>query len=269
MKVVYWSDIHVDVGMGKFYSYLMSPEFVGDPDAVLVIAGDVANRIEHVRMVILTVCPKYKKVFYIPGNHEYWNANQRELGKAFEDLELELDNFTYLNRKYTIYEGVLFVGATLWTDYDNGAPSVLFGSRHEMRYDLNNIGALPEDLYAWHQFDRGFIFQTLRRPEYADLPAVVVTHHAPSEGSIHAKYQNEGLCNYSFVSNLDAQIVSLEDVRTDKLHWIHGHVHNRFEYCIGWQCFVHCNPRGYPNETVSSDFAFDIDAHFNIEIEQQ
>lgn len=67
---------------------------------------------------------------------------------------------------------------------------------------------------------------------------IVMTHHAPSWQSVHSSYINDRM-NGCYVSDMDDFIISTEpDI------WIHGHVHNSFDYNIG-KTRILCNPRGY------------------------
>ena len=72
---------------------------------------------------------------------------------------------------------------------------------------------------------------------------VVITHHVPSIKSIKDKYRNN-LVSAGFASNLEAFIL-----KTKPTHWIHGHVHDAFDYFIG-EIRAICNPKGYPGEVV-------------------
>ena len=74
-------------------------------------------------------------------------------------------------------------------------------------------------------------------------PAVLLGHHAPSHQSIHERYRGEAIMNGAFCSNLDEFILAHDRIKL----WIHGHVHNTFDYYIGDTRIV-CNPHGYPNE---------------------
>jgi len=49
--------------------------------------------------------------------------------------------------------------------------------------------------------------------------------------------------NYAFCSDLDDIMVMHDNIKL----WVHGHVHNCFDYQIN-QTRVVCNPLGYPGE---------------------
>jgi hypothetical protein len=65
---------------------------------------------------------------------------------------------------------------------------------------------------------------------------VVITHHAPHPASIHPRYAGNPI-NSAFVSDLTG-LVEQADL------WLHGHVHDSFDYHVG-RCRVVSNPRGY------------------------
>ena len=52
--------------------------------------------------------------------------------------------------------------------------------------------------------------------------------------------------NYYFASDLDNFILDNQNIKL----WIHGHVHDPFDYKIG-ETRVVCNPLGYPRERIS------------------
>jgi Icc-related predicted phosphoesterase len=76
---------------------------------------------------------------------------------------------------------------------------------------------------------------------------VVVTHHAPSSKSVPPRYAHD-LLTPAFASNLD---VLMDGDRTAL--WIHGHMHDPFDYEICGTRVV-CNPRGYAPNALTPDF---------------
>lgn len=68
-------------------------------------------------------------------------------------------------------------------------------------------------------------------------PTVVVTHHAPSKGSVAARYAMDWVTP-AFVSDLSPGLFEVPAL------WVHGHTHTAFDYREG-ACGVVSNPRGY------------------------
>ena len=81
-------------------------------------------------------------------------------------------------------------------------------------------------------------------------PTVVITHHAPSRGSIHPRFA-DSLLNACFVSAAER----LVDGRRASL-WIHGHTHDSFDYRLNGTRVL-CNPRGYAKNGVNENPLFD------------
>jgi Icc-related predicted phosphoesterase len=88
-----------------------------------------------------------------------------------------------------------------------------------------------------------------------DGKTVVVTHHAPSSQSVHPRYARD-LLTPAFASNLE-NLVEGDRVAL----WIHGHMHESFDYEI-YGTRVVCNPRGYAPKALNEDF----DQIYTIEI---
>ncbi len=253
MQISLVSDLHLDIS-----KHLEMPG--GD---VLIIAGDACEARELVREYHSTKplpytggsfpcydffefeCAKYKKVFYVMGNHEHYHG---KFWKTKTELERVLPkNVTLLENQCEVYEGVLFVGATLWTDMNKGDPLTL----HSMQNYMNDYRVItyhypqynayhkmrPADTVKMHIESKRYIEEKVK--EHADLPVVVITHMGPTHLSINDKYKGE-LSNGAYVSDLSNLILDNPNIKT----WVHGHVHDPCDYKIG-DTRVICNPRGY------------------------
>jgi len=73
--VYLWSDIHVDYQANwQFLNDLHSEYYKGD---TLILAGDITDHLDRLQKVFEILLPKFKSIFFIPGNHELWvRANQ-------------------------------------------------------------------------------------------------------------------------------------------------------------------------------------------------
>lgn len=254
MLVQLVSDLHLDIS-----KHLELPG--GD---VLIIAGDACEARDLVKEYHSTKplpytggsfpcydffefeCAKYKKVFYVMGNHEHYHG---KFWKTKTELERVLPkNVTLLENQCEVYEGVLFVGATLWTDMNKGDPLTLASMQNYMNdykvitYHYPQYNAYhkmrPADTVKMHIESKRYIEQKVQ--EYPDMPVVVITHMGPTHMSINEKYKHDPVSNGAYVSDLSNLILDNPNIKA----WVHGHVHDPVDYSVGW-CRVLCNPRGY------------------------
>lgn len=148
--------------------------------------------------------------------------------------------------------GVLFVGATLWTDYRiEGHQQLAMVHARERMNDHRQIALqtnpwkrfLPTDAHRLHQDSRRFIEASLAAVEGR---TVVVTHHLPLAASVPARFKGD-MINAAYASDLATTI----ELGSPAL-WVHGHTHDSCDYQIG-KTRVMCNPRGYDGENAEFD----------------
>jgi hypothetical protein len=143
-------------------------------------------------------------------------------------------------------ERLRLLGATLWTDFRlDRTPIESMAIAEQQLEDFRAIrvergyrlrALRPSDTARLHDATVGFLTRELGRP--FDGVTVVVTHHAPSPRSIAPRFDGDRL-NPAFASDLEELIRAHQPAL-----WIHGHVHDSFDYRIGATRVV-CNPRGY------------------------
>jgi DNA repair exonuclease SbcCD nuclease subunit len=92
----------------------------------------------------------------------------------------------------------------------------------------------PEHALAEHEKALAWLQEQLALP--FEGRTVVVTHHGVTPSSVHPRYLDDP-GNAAFVSDL-RPLVGLADL------WIHGHVHDSFDYRVGGTRVI-ANPRGY------------------------
>jgi Icc-related predicted phosphoesterase len=279
MRVDYCSDLHLEFG---------NVELPGGE--VLVLAGDVCeerkvNRhrrawneltaeeqldpkyIELYRCwtFFLREVPKYKKVFMVMGNHEHYHG---KFHKTRTELLGQLpDNVELLENEAVEYEGVVFMGATLWTNCNNGDSLTTYTLRASMN-DYRVIQNFYEDKSLYFKLTPEWTFRTHIKtmnyfreelPKHSDKPVVVITHHAPSFMSISEQYRGPGdyHMNGGYASDLSEFILDHPQIKK----WVHGHVHSTHQYNIG-DTEVLANPRGYVgHEAIANHFEV---KHFEI-----
>lgn len=236
MKVQIASDLHLE-----FYkeATLEAARLPPAPNAnVLVIAGDIARGTTAIEAFRDWPVP----VIYVYGNHEHYGLDMSKNSKAIR-AAAEGTAIHFLERGEAVIDGVRFLGTCLWTDY------LLFGREKQaaaMQYAEDNLrdhGVIKnsgkwfkaKDALHRHVLSKNWLRERLDTP--FEGPTVVVTHHAPHTGSIHEKYASDLLCA-AFVSDLTPLMGNAS-------LWIHGHVHDSFDYHVAGTRII-ANPRGYP-----------------------
>ncbi|MCY1262509.1 Calcineurin-like phosphoesterase [compost metagenome] len=220
------------------------PEVEAD---VVVLAGDIHEHLQglHWAREAFPDTP----IIYVSGNHEFYHSDLPELTQSMRNLARALD-IHFLENDAVVIDGVRFLGATLWTDFQ------LYGSEAAQLAHAKALRLMP-DFDCVDYFTQPYtpelsssLFQASRDWLAAQLdeafpgPTVVVTHHAPSARSIPQQYVGDAL-SPAFASDLEALAA-----RCDL--WIHGHVHERMDYRIGKARIV-ANPGGYPREECNFD----------------
>jgi predicted phosphodiesterase len=243
LKLNVLSDLHLSLGA------LPLPE--NDAD-VVILAGDIARPKEAIAWAAGFARP----VLYVPGNHEFYGGSIEGTLEALKALS-EGTRVRVLDDEAVVIDGVRFLGTTLWTDF------MLFGAgerraaamREAERFmrDFSRIRSgeapfTPESSAALFARHAAWLERALAEPHAG--PTVVITHHAPSRGSIHSRFA-DSLLNACFVSAAER----LVDGRRASL-WIHGHTHDSFDYRLNGTRVL-CNPRGYARNGVNENPLFD------------
>lgn len=258
MKIQLVSDVHLEFGHEVHITNAGAD--------VLVLAGDIfcarhlktpedefmPRPIEYKNaMTFFEECAKeFPHVIYIMGNHEHYKAKDfATTPNVIRDALKDMKNIHFLDNECITINGVKFVGATLWTNNNNGCPltenALLHGMNdfHLIKYQDergNYFKFTPACARMEYRKSAGFIYNETNGISHSG-PCVVVTHHAPSFKSVHPKYANDTYMNGGYASDLEHLMYG-----NIKL-WVHGHTHHPFDYMVG-ETRVVCNPLGYPGE---------------------
>ena len=210
---------------------------------VLVLAGDIAKGIDALSFIARWYADT--PVLYVAGNHEFYGGSLQDTYRALRRVT-QGTHVHFLEKDEIVINGVRFLGATLWTDFD------LFDKQRDqalleanlcmndfdarIRWDaLDGPRFRAEDSVRLHLETRAWLNQKMATA--FDGPTVVITHHAPSIKSIAMRYRKNHLVTAAYASDLET-LAQQADL------WIHGHTHRAVDYHIG-KCRVVSNPRGY------------------------
>lgn len=244
MKVALCSDVHLEFGD--------LPIENTDGANVLILAGDicVANGFSNDKFkknyheFFKQCSEQFRDVVYIMGNHEHYNGDFCSTYRILKTELLQYSNIHFLEKEFKIIGGVMFMGATLWSDFNNKNPITMVHCERRM----NDYRVIKNSLKSRNLIALDTIFeheQTLEKFEdfynaYDDLPIIVVGHHAPSQISVKPQYERDLHINGAYRSDLEKFITNKPRIKL----WVHGHTHSEFDYMVG-ETRVVANPRGY------------------------
>ena len=223
-----------------------------DPPAtdadVVILAGDIGVGLEGLRWAEVRF--PNRPVIYVPGNHEFYH---HDIALVDELKAQAPEHIHVLNDDPVFIDGIRFLGSVLWTDFALFGAADKFFAMQAVRQWMTDFSIIqnngqrftPEDAIRLHTASRDWLALMLAEP--FDRNTVVVTHHAPSSQSVHPRYARD-LLTPAFASNLE----NLMEGDRAAL-WVHGHMHESFDYKI-YGTRVVCNPRGYAPEALNPDF---------------
>jgi predicted phosphodiesterase len=248
VKLNILSDLHLGFGA------LDRP--VNDAD-VVILAGDISRPREAVAWALRFEKP----VLYVLGNHEFYGSSidgaADEVKRLCAGTQVQV-----LDNTEIVIGRVRFLGTTLWTDFrlfgEASRKAAAMAEARRLVRDFSRIARAesaravfsPEDSMALFERHAGWLGGRLAAGH--DGPTVVITHHAPSRRSIHARFA-DSLLNACFVSDAE-HLMGADRAQL----WIHGHTHDSFDYLVNGTRVV-CNPRGYAKAGVNENPHFDPD----------
>jgi hypothetical protein len=273
MRIQLLSDLHLERAPD------WRPEPLPDID-VLVLAGDIGSYQAGSwlpgddfglgRFSPRAADAPWKRVLYLPGNHEFdsqeYDVVHARLRALCADLGIE-----WLDREVIVIDRVRFVGATLWADFDAlavGEKSLALQLKQREKafraanFYLRKYTTLkngePVLAEGWREMslsDQAWLRAALEAP--FDGITVAVTHFAPSLRSADPRYGlvpgTAGFCN------------AMDDFLPLADLWFHGHLHCCNDYVVRgerdgrpWACRVVANPLGYVAKGEQADFRADL-----------
>ena len=226
MKFQYISDLHLEFGnkvkLEKLADYL-------------ILAGDIC-KLKYKNVFynfIKEVSEEFKLVFFVTGNHEYYNSDISSVNSLIEEIFNEFENVIFLNNK--IYEfsdsEVVIFGTTLWTHIPEEKTKIIKKKMNDYFYIKNFT---PKDSTKLFNKNYTFIKETIKN--YSNKKLIFVSHHLPQMYLIDKEYQGSDI-NYAFASDIP------ELDNSCVVACVYGHTHTN-----SIQGKYYCNPLGYPNE---------------------
>jgi len=225
MNIDIVSDLHIE-----FWDHHWMKNLPFGNSPYLICAGDLGEFSRPKTVLALEyLCNLYDKVFYVPGNHDYYGSNFDVINKYFDALESTLPHLKLLRTGVIDQLGdYLIMGDTLWI------PDHPWLNTFPIN-DPYQITELRPAIFKHHHALRDFLLENVNEK------TIVVTHHLPHQQSIAPQYMLEPT-NKWFLGDCEDIIKGCKPAI-----WIHGHTHTMFDYKLQDTRII-CNPLGYPGE---------------------
>jgi len=181
----------------------------------LVLLGDIGDPYNpEYRIFLKSLSLKFKKIFVIAGNHEYYFKVVYECDNYISSICFDIDNIYFLNNKSIEVDGYLLLGTTLWSNINYQTACRLNDFRYirmckDEFIDINYYIEL-------HQNSINFITQELENNNIDNKPVIIFSHHSPLL-EMNGKYKN------SFLSS--AYSTDLSHLNKNVKAWLSGHTH--------------------------------------------
>lgn len=234
MRIQYCSDLHLEFDHNSRYM-IRNPLIVsGD---ILILAGDIVPLHDHFlnHSFFGFIASQYKKVFWIPGNHEFYHRDMAEFSSSYS-IPLR-SNIHIVHNVDLVYEGIRFVFSTLWSEISKPNEKLIENGVSDFECISNRDKKLKAAGFnKLHAGSLEFLRQAL---ETRSDKTVVVTHHLPSSMCNDPAHKSSPI-NEAFCVDLTGFI---ESSRAN--FWIYGHSHfNQKPLYIG-DTIVLTNQLGY------------------------
>ena len=253
MKIQYWTDLHLEFAENAKYMMEQNFKAVGD---VLILAGDITYWSEEhfLHPFFDKVSRKFKHVFWIPGNHEFYRGF--DIAVLEKPVKIKIrDNIFLVNNITENIDGVDFFFTPLWS---NIKPHNTFYIEQNVN-DFYKIKYKGQPLTAYdfnHFHNQSFSYLENALKESTAKRKVVITHHCPTNKANAKEFLGSQL-NEAFVIELYNFIY---DSSID--YWIFGHTHrNEPEININGTTIV-SNQLGYVHQKEHKTFR--MDAYFEV-----
>lgn len=242
LNIGVYSDLHIE---HSFYSF----DDLSKLD-ILVLAGDIASydTIERFFEELRKNAPKLT-VLYVLGNHEYYGMVYQQATQFYKEICLKY-NITLLDNESIVINNVLFLGSTLWSNFQLTSFKVdaMSWAEHNVGdcfyikwQDKNAIRPFTSnDMLNNFNASYEFLYRSLEETHKHYRKIVVISHFLPSSHVLSNEYKGntDSLIRSSYWCNELPNLYQYAD------YWIYGHSHHNINKQTGKTKFI-SNQRGY------------------------
>ena len=210
-KIKVISDLHLErkIGFIKFKK--------NDIGGTLLLAGDIGSPLHSNYWDFLKYSSdNFEKVFFITGNHEYWNDNNytmNDINNIIEEKSSEIPNIEFLNNKKVFYNDYNILGTTLWSNTINNK---------SYNYVKTNYSDTEKFNKEYHNYLFTKNVKWIENNIDNDIPTIMLTHHLPS---FKLNFFENKYLPFRTLFASDLEYLIHEPIK----YWIFGHTHSKFK----------------------------------------
>ena len=216
MTIQYASDLHLEFHENREFLRMNPLQPIGE---ILVLAGDIApfREIEKHKNFFDYLSGNFKKIYWVPGNHEYYGFDLADKCGTFN--EAIRHNLFLINNQSIVVEDTKFIFSSLWSSIsEKNAVAIQNQLSDFQRIKYKNNSLKVTDYNGYHKESLHFVERELSLSKHPKK--VVVTHHVPTFKNYPIQYLNSPL-NEAFATELKSLIE-----KTQPVYWIYGHNHS-------------------------------------------
>lgn len=262
------SDLHEDAESEPTWSERLR----GHPDDTLLVAGDVSTNLETLEAVLVRLKAKFKHVFFVPGNHEFWvfrgrGLPENSIEKLFRILEL-CDRLDVHTRPAFLGHDVLVVPLFSWYrrlpewnewNFDKSARTPKLKKDAIKWLNLCDMGCrwpwgshvrsyddhVADFFFGLNEKSLDWVDDQRARQGCGDIPIISMSHFVPLVEELAPCLKP--LKNIMGCDDLDEQVARLGP----RVH-VFGHSHINMDEFIGTTRFVQ-HALGHPSDATAGD----------------
>jgi len=255
LKIQFASDLHLEFPENQDFLEKFPIKPVGE---VLILAGDIVPLVSlnKFNSFFDHLSHSFEKVFWIPGNHEYYHYDLGSKCGSFKEKIRE--NIWFLNNQEIIHKNYRLIFSTLWSHISPQNILPIQQNLNDFRFiKFNGKPFTPKTFNTLYEQNRKFIENRLQQKN--NFSSIVVTHHVPTFLNYPEQYKNSRLNEAFTVELYDLILTEQPD------YWVYGHHHfNTTDFKIE-NCRLLTNQLGYVAYNEHRNFVLDKTIPFSAE----
>ena len=217
MKIQLVSDTH--------YGMHQECTLVNPKANILILAGDIVSHPRNAKYFLTSLRKESDiPVLYVLGNHEFYDGNLYTTVDRYKKALKSIPDVHILEKEVFEYEGVNFLGMTMWTDLSDPLVALAAqASLNDYEFIERKPGEhiRPSDVDEEYQTNKAWLEENLKALRGQEN--VVITHHAPTVEcrNTYYDYERGNVWRRRAFCNELTTLIQQNDIKL----WCYGHTH--------------------------------------------